>query len=136
MLSQLESYKTSTEIIHILSTLLYYSTTVAICSCLAYVALALRSLYQSYTGPLGNVSGPWLARLTRLWLLRATASRKFEKINMQLHRKYGPIVRVAPNEYSIDDPDAANIIYRARDQLAKVSEGHLVSSQWKIQGKH
>ena len=32
----------------------------------------------------------------------------------------GPIVRIGPNEYSIDDPDAAKIIYRVGDQLEKV----------------
>ncbi len=32
----------------------------------------------------------------------------------------GPIVRISPNEYSIDDPDAARITYRSRDELVKV----------------
>ena len=39
---------------------------------------------------------------------------------MEIHRQYGPIVRIAPNEYSIDDVDAAQIIYRSRDPLIKV----------------
>lgn len=29
-------------------------------------------------------------------------------------------MRISPNEYSIDDPDAARIIYRTRDELIKV----------------
>ena len=32
----------------------------------------------------------------------------------------GRIVRISPNEYSIDDPDAARIIYRTMDELVKV----------------
>lgn len=31
-----------------------------------------------------------------------------------------PIVRIAPNEYSIDDPEAAKVIFRSRNQLKKV----------------
>lgn len=34
----------------------------------------------------------------------------------------GPIVRISPNEYSIDDPDAARIIYRTKDELVKVRQ--------------
>lgn len=38
---------------------------------------------------------------------------------MDLHKKYGPVVRIAPNEYSIDDLEASKIIYRSRDPLVK-----------------
>ncbi|KAL8956794.1 MAG: hypothetical protein Q9183_006218, partial [Haloplaca sp. 2 TL-2023] len=31
----------------------------------------------------------------------------------------GAIVRVAPNEYSFDDPEAAKVIFRTRNQLEK-----------------
>ena len=87
---------------------------------LALIPYSLYTIYQAYATPLRNIPGPWLAKFTRLWLFRAIASRKWDQINIELHRKYGPVVRIAPNEYSIDDPDAANIIYRSRDQLLKV----------------
>ena len=45
---------------------------------------------------------------------------------MDLHDKYGPIVRIAPNEYSIDDYEAAKVIYRTRDPLVKVCGAILV----------
>lgn len=90
------------------------------CCVLALIPYVLYTIYQAYATPLRNVPGPSLARFTRIWLFRAIASRKWDQINIQLHRKYGPVVRIAPNEYSIDDPDAANIIYRSRDQLLKV----------------
>ena len=90
-------------------------------SCLALLLLyVLWSVISSFTSSLGDVPGPWLARYTRLWLFAAICSRRFDKINIRLHRKYGPIVRVAPNQYSIDDPEAVSTIYRSRDQLAKV----------------
>ena len=77
-------------------------------------------LYQAYASPLRDVQGPWLARFTRFWYAKSTYSRQGHKINMDLHNKYGPIVRIAPNEYSIDDLEAAKIIYRSRDPLVKV----------------
>ena len=82
--------------------------------------LFLHSLYKAYATPLRHIPGPWIAKFARLWLLRAINSREYQRINVGLHRKYGPVVRISPNEYSIDDPDASNIIYRSRDQLLKV----------------
>lgn len=77
-------------------------------------------LHQAYASPLRDVQGPWLARFTRFWYAKSTYSRQGHKFNMDLHQKYGPIVRIAPNEYSIDDLEASKIIYRARDPLVKV----------------
>lgn len=77
-------------------------------------------LHQAYSSPLRDVQGPWLARFTRFWYARSTYSRQGHKINMDLHKKYGSIVRIAPNEYSIDDLEASKIIYRSRDPLIKV----------------
>ena len=77
-------------------------------------------IYRARTSPLRNVQGPWLARFTRFWYAKSSYSRQGHKIIMDLHAKYGPIVRVAPNEYSIDNYEAAKIIYRTRDPLVKV----------------
>ena len=77
-------------------------------------------LYQAYTSPLRDVKGPWLARFTRLWYAMSSYSRKSHEIHTDLHKKYGPIVRIAPNDYSIDDLEASKIIYRSRDPLVKV----------------
>ena len=87
---------------------------------LLIIPLFLHTFYQAYATPLRNVPGPWIAKFTRLWLLRAINSREYQRINVELHRKYGPVVRISPNEYSVDDPDASTVIYRSRDQLIKV----------------
>lgn len=39
--------------------------------------------------PLRRVPGPFLARFTRLWLLRQYAKGDYEKTNILLHRKFG-----------------------------------------------
>lgn len=94
--------------------------TAYLCLACAFIAAVFRTLYHAYVTPLRDIPGPLLAKFTRLWLLRAIYTRKYHEINSQLHQKYGPIVRLAPNEYSIDDPEAASIIYRSKDQLIKV----------------
>ena len=95
--------------------------TLIICSCLALLLPIVYSLLKAYNSPLRSVPGPWLARYTSIWLIKAIGSRDYHKINIRLHQKYGAVVRVAPNEYSIDDLEASKIIYRSRDQLVKVS---------------
>ena len=101
---------------------------------LLLIPLFLHAFYKAYATPLRRVPGPWIAKFTRLWLLRAINSREYQKINVELHRKYGPVVRISPNECSIDDPDAAAIIYRSRDQLVKVlssfDQALLLAKEW------
>ncbi|TVY29916.1 Pisatin demethylase [Lachnellula hyalina] len=61
--------------------------------------------------PLRHLPGPRIARFTRLWYLYQIYQGRFEQVNIALHQKYGPIVRIAPGEYSLDDVNAAKIIY-------------------------
>jgi hypothetical protein len=41
------------------------------------------------TSPLRRVPGPFLARFTRFWYLKAVARGDFEKTNVELHKRYG-----------------------------------------------
>lgn len=79
-----------------------------VCIALAFMA---RLLYRHLRDPLRDIPGPWLARYTRLWLYLEIRNGRFHTKNIELHRRYGPIVRIAPNEYSIDDPDSIRTIY-------------------------
>jgi hypothetical protein len=71
----------------------------------------VQRVYRARKDPLRDLPGPFLARYTRLWFLRAILKGDWEQTNIALHRKLGPIVRISPNTYSIDDPDATSIIY-------------------------
>ena len=96
---------------------------ISLCFILALVLCTLVSkVYQACASPLKDVQGPWLARFTRFWYVRSAYSRQSHKIHMDLHHKYGSIVRIAPNEYSIDDFEASKTIYRSRDPLSKVCQ--------------
>jgi hypothetical protein len=97
----------------------------ALLSCGVIVAYFL---VQSLLDPLRHIPGPFLARFTRLWYLNEIWKGSFELTDIALHEKYGPIVRIAPHEYSIDDVEAAKTIYGHGNAFVKVSCTH-----WKQQ---
>ncbi|KAI5921572.1 cytochrome P450 [Camillea tinctor] len=66
---------------------------------------------RSLASPLRAVGGPFLARFTDLWYVRKLSEGEFEKVNKELHEKYGSVVRYGPNRYTINDPDAVKLIY-------------------------
>ncbi|CAK1366607.1 Pisatin demethylase [Cercospora beticola] len=75
---------------------------------LFYVA---RPLVVAVTDPLRRVPGPLAARFTKLWLVRQYVKGDFHRTNRQLHAEYGPIVRIAPGYYSVDDFEASKQLY-------------------------
>lgn len=77
---------------------------------LAGVAI-IYSLIRAAASPLRSVPGPFAARFNRLWYLQKVWTGELPRLNIDLHRKYGPVVRIAPNEYSLDDPNAVKPIY-------------------------
>lgn len=69
--------------------------------------------------PLRGVPGPALARLTGLWLLRLELTGKRATTVHELHHRYGPILRLAPNELSFSSPAALREIYGTTSKYAK-----------------
>lgn len=92
-------------------------------SSLSLLALGLCVAYgivSAAMDPLRSIPGPFLARFTRLWYFFEVYKGSFEISNLGLHKTYGPIVRIAPNEYSVDDMEAAKLIYRVGNGFVKV----------------
>lgn len=83
-------------------------------------ALIIYLLIQFILDPLRDIPGPFLARFTRLWYLIEIYKGSFELTEIELHKKYGSIVRIAPHEYSIDHVDAAKTIYGLGNSFPKV----------------
>ncbi|SMR48834.1 unnamed protein product [Zymoseptoria tritici ST99CH_1E4] len=77
--------------------------------------------YQVISDPLRSIPGPLLARFTRLWELYQVIKGDFEKTNIRLHRKYGPVVRLAPGRYSVNDESALKVIYGLGSGFTKSS---------------
>lgn len=83
-------------------------------------AFILYFLLQFILDPLRDIPGPFLARFTRLWYFIEIYKGSFQLTEIDLHNKYGSIVRIAPHEYSIDDVDAAKTIYGLGNPFPKV----------------
>lgn len=84
--------------------------------------LFLYHLVKLLLDPLKDIPGPFLARFTRFWYFWEIYRGSFEATDVELHRKYGPIIRIAPGEYSIDDAEAAKTIYGHGNAFVKVSK--------------
>ncbi|ORY58096.1 cytochrome P450 [Pseudomassariella vexata] len=68
---------------------------------------------------LRSVPGPFLAKFSYLWLARTAVGGRQYQINRDLGKKYGPLVRVGPNELSTDDPEVIRMINAVRSPYGK-----------------
>lgn len=82
-------------------------------------AFVVRALYKRYASPLRHYPGPFLASFSRLWKVISTASGNTHLEHIELHRKYGPVVRIAPNEVSLSSPEAARNLLSAGKRFHK-----------------
>ncbi|KAK2030547.1 cytochrome P450 4A10 [Colletotrichum zoysiae] len=103
--------------IHKIQTVL--SQVVAVLLVLSFAYLVLRSVYNVFLHPLRRVPGPFLAKISRLWLFYYDYHGNPHAHIRELHRKLGPLVRISPNEVSVDDVDANNIIYSQNNPWIK-----------------
>ncbi|KAF9776194.1 hypothetical protein IL306_005668 [Fusarium sp. DS 682] len=72
------------------------------------------TLYRHITHPLYNIPGPRLAAWSNLPYSRMFLSGRQPYHILALHEKYGPAVRVAPNEISFSSPSSWDDIYGFR----------------------
>ncbi|KAH8900596.1 cytochrome P450 [Thozetella sp. PMI_491] len=73
---------------------------------LAIVAVLTVVIKRRYFSPLSDIPGPFFASFTQLWQVVTTVQGDSLNVFYDLHQKYGPFVRVAPNEVSVSHPDA------------------------------
>ncbi|KAH7219724.1 cytochrome P450 [Fusarium oxysporum] len=72
---------------------------------------AVLTLFQHLRSDLRSIRGPWAARWTLGWYTWKVWQGSFEQVNHNLHKKYGSVVRYAPNRYSFSDLEAVKVIY-------------------------
>ncbi|CCM04655.1 uncharacterized protein FIBRA_06839 [Fibroporia radiculosa] len=70
-----------------------------------YVSLLLSILVYriSPLHPLWSYPGPVLCKISKLWLVYVASDGKLHMYYYKVHKKYGPIVRIGPNELSVVD---------------------------------
>jgi len=78
---------------------------------------------------LRHVPGPFLAAWTNIPRMRWVQSNRAHEIHVELHRKYGKLVRFGPNMVSVQDPNEINTIYSHAGTFKKAS------GSWSEQGK-
>ncbi|TFK39355.1 cytochrome P450, partial [Crucibulum laeve] len=78
-------------------------------------------IHQLYFSPLRDIPGPRLAAISSLWCLYHGLMRnqKFLEIE-ECHKKYGPVVRIGPNNVVVKDSRSLKSIYLGK--LDKVAE--------------
>src|ERR1700712_4561401 len=79
-----------------------------VCACTAFVFV--RAIYRVRFHPLANSPAPPLAAITSLYAASydLPLGSSFCKHLPELHVRYGPIVRIRPNELHILDMDSYN----------------------------
>ncbi|CAN9187219.1 unnamed protein product [Alternaria alternata] len=76
-------------------------------------------VYSRSFHPLSQYPGPYLASVSRAWIVFQVIGAQAEETQRDLHARYGPIVRIAPNEVAIADPTAIKTIYSVSSGFTK-----------------
>lgn len=87
-----------------------------------FLALVYVTCYNKYGYGLNHLPGPWLASFSNIYRVLRVAKGTAHLQDINLHRKYGSVVRLGPNVVSIGDPKAIQKIYGITANLPKVSQ--------------
>lgn len=64
-----------------------------------------------FRNPLRKVPGPFWAKFSNLWLVYHTRQGHMHRKIIEVHEKYGLLVRLGPHEISTADIDSLRTIY-------------------------
>ncbi|KAI0421147.1 cytochrome P450 [Xylaria grammica] len=76
-------------------------------------------IYQCVFSALAVFPGPFFAKLSKVWRAYVTYRGRWHRDLVALHQRYGPVVRIGPNELSVCDPEAFLQIYRVNGAYSK-----------------
>lgn len=78
-------------------------------------------MYSFFRGGLYRYPGPTLAKFTNWWWTASVKSKQHHQTLIELHRKYGEVVRIGPNALSIASVDYIPKIYGINSGFTKAS---------------
>ncbi|KAK8878792.1 cytochrome P450 [Apiospora arundinis] len=81
---------------------------------LGALGLIVQALLRRRSHPLRSIPGPWLNSISEIPAALALVKGDQHIYYQSLHEKYGPVVRVSPNELSFLNTDAREEIYGLR----------------------
>ncbi|KAI5358672.1 putative cytochrome P450 [Septoria linicola] len=83
------------------------------------IYLISNAIYNRYLHPYSKFPGPFWASITDLWYFRRVRYGLAGHNDLDLHKKYGSMVRISPSQILISDPAAIEIIYGPRNVFPK-----------------
>ncbi|KAI1798728.1 cytochrome P450 [Daldinia bambusicola] len=86
---------------------------------LAAIIAGVYAVYQCFFSPLARIPGPFIAKIIPTYFTYIAKRGHLHRDLANLHRKYGKVVRVAPNVLSVADPMAFREIYKAGNRFWK-----------------
>lgn len=91
----------------------------ALATVIAYAVYTVT--YNVYFHPLAKFPGPPIARTTIYWkaYVECIANRSFCHVLVELHARYGDVVRVGPNELHFANPKTYHDIYNKKNRWDK-----------------
>jgi hypothetical protein len=82
-----------------------------ICAVIALLIWLCIGIYRAFLSPLAKIPGPKYTLFSEVYLMiQEFASKRREYIH-ELHKRYGPVVRLGPNEVSFTSLEAMKEIY-------------------------
>ena len=78
---------------------------------LAFATYVASCIYTALTSPLRSIPGPWMSLYSNRQLKSAVTGGKRIFYIDELHKKYGPIVRISPDEVAVADIESFRQIH-------------------------
>jgi len=91
---------------------------------------------KRHSASLRSLPGPTVAAYTKYWRLYNVYQGSAHKTAIALHRKHGPLVRIAPNVVSVADPRAIPVIYGASEKFTKTGFYPIQCVSWQKSTAH
>ncbi|KAI5458779.1 cytochrome P450 [Mariannaea sp. PMI_226] len=85
---------------------------------------SLWNIGSYFASPLRKYPGPFLAKFTRLWYLYQASTGDSHLVLQDLHRKYGPIVRITPSIIDVDMPELIKVMFGTKNDWLKTPFYH------------
>ncbi|KAI0002785.1 cytochrome P450 [Xylariaceae sp. FL0662B] len=74
---------------------------------------------SDFTSPLRRYPGPFLAKWTNWWRFALVLTGSYHEHVKNLHKQYGPVVRIGPNLLDLDTPELVKTLYGSDESWRK-----------------
>ena len=84
------------------------------------VFIVIYLLRNKFRPGLLTIPGPAVAAYTNLWRVYSVFNGHAHLDAIELHKKYGTLVRIGPNHVSVSDPSYVPVFYGIKEDYTKV----------------